>query len=599
MYRNDINHRLDTVSIEQQRKIAQAEVLWGQNIGDIRHIIKILYRSPAFTYALAEDKELNTGLIQRIFISFAESVHSLMQVRWLDENGLEKVRVDVKNGQVVTIAEQNLQNKMDRYYVAEGFKLDEGKIYLSNIDLNVENGAIEVPFKPTIRATIKTGASNGLRAGLLVLNYDLGELLAVIRSFDSERVTLQIVDKNGYWLKNSDQSLEWGRDLKNETNNISVLIPEVWNQINKQPSLSQFSHASGFASYECNNLAGNTFSVDITRSPSLCFLASTSQSVMTQLKIDALIPSLFLCATIVLLGIFILRREWDLKMKLIGLYREQERDKHKIEEGYENNRNLLQQQQLLQNDLVESRKLSALGMMVAGVAHELNTPIGTAILAASRLKSEHKRLAKAVLEGLSRNSLDQYLVSTQTGLELVEKSQKKAAELVKSFKRLAIDRAREDVVSYRLDVVVGDLITTLSPRLKDSQIELITDIESIEMVGRPGIVSHVLQNLLVNALQHAFKKEIGGKLTVTAVLCTNQRDVEIRVSDNGKGIAPEVLSNLFDPFVTTNRAEGNTGLGMHFVHQWVINSLNGSISVVSEQHKGTTFIIKLPRQYQE
>lgn len=599
LYRNDINNRLDSVAVEQQRKIAQAEVLWGQNIGDIRNTIQILFRSPAFTYALASKTPPNSDLIKRIFISFVESVDPLMQVRWLDENGIEKVRVDIKNGKVIVADENALQDKSSRYYVEQGMKAGDGKIYLSNVDLNVENGKIEVPFRPTIRATIKTGPTHGLHTGLLVLNYDVGGLLEVIRSFDSDRVNLQLIDTDGYWLKNVDPKLEWGRDLKETTHNIAAHNPEIWSQINKQKSFSRFNHSLGFASYECSNLTGNLLSEDIVRSPSLCFVATTSVPVLNKLKIDALIPSLALCATIVLFGIFILKREWNLKMELIRLYRVQERDKKQIEESAAYNRNLLNQQQLLQNDLVESRKLSALGMMVAGVAHELNTPIGTAILAASRLKAEHKRLTQAVEEGLSRSALDQYLISTETGLELVENSQKKAATLIRSFKRLAIDRVREDVVSYRLDVVVGDLLATLSPRFKESQIEYDIQVDPIEMVGRPGSVSHVLQNLLVNAMQHAFKKEIGGKISVSAKLCSNEREVEICVSDNGKGIAPDVLSNLFDPFVTTNRAEGNTGLGMHFVHQWVTSSLNGSIKVESELLKGTTFIIKLPKHYKE
>ena len=599
LYRNDINNRLDSVAIEQQRKIAQAEVLWGQNIGDIRNTIRILFRSPAFTYALASKTPPNSDLIKRIFTSFVESVDPLMQVRWLDENGIEKVRVDIKNGKVIVAEENALQDKSSRYYVEQGMKAGDGKIYLSNVDLNVENGKIEVPFRPTIRATIKTGPTHGLHTGLLVLNYDVGGLLEVIRSFDSDRVNLQLIDTDGYWLKNVDPKLEWGRDLKETTHNIAAHNPEIWSQINKQKSFSRFNHSLGFASYECSNLTGNLLSEDIVRSPSLCFVATTSVSVLNKLKIDALIPSLALCATIVLFGIFILKREWNLKMELIRLYRVQERDKKQIEESAAYNRNLLNQQQLLQNDLVESRKLSALGMMVAGVAHELNTPIGTAILAASRLRAEHKRLTQAVEEGLSRSALDQYLISTETGLELVENSQKKAATLIRSFKRLAIDRVSEDVISYRLDVVVGDLLATLSPRFKESQIEYDIQVDPIEMVGRPGSVSHVLQNLLVNAMQHAFKKEIGGKISVSAKLCSNEREVEICVSDNGKGIAPDVLSNLFDPFVTTNRAEGNTGLGMHFVHQWVTSSLNGSIKVESELLKGTTFIIKLPKHYKE
>lgn len=599
LYRNDINNRLDSVAIEQQRKITQAEVLWGQNIGDIRNTIRILFRSPAFTYALASKAPPNSDLIKRIFTSFVESVDPLMQVRWLDENGIEKVRVDIKNGKVIVAEENVLQDKSSRYYVEQGMKAGDGKIYLSNVDLNVENGKIEVPFRPTIRATIKTGPTHGLHTGLLVLNYDVGGLLEVIRSFDSDRVNLQLIDTDGYWLKNVDPKLEWGRDLKETTHNIAAHNPDIWSQINRQKSFSRFNHSLGFASYECINFTGNLLSEDIVRSPSLCFVATTSVSVLNKLKIDALIPSLALCATIVLFGIFILKREWNLKMELIRLYRVQERDKKQIEESASYNRNLLNQQQLLQNDLVESRKLSALGMMVAGVAHELNTPIGTAILAASRLRAEHKRLTQAVEEGLSRSALDQYLISTETGLELVENSQKKAATLIRSFKRLAIDRVSEDVISYRLDVVVGDLLATLSPRFKESQIEYDIQVDPIEMVGRPGSVSHVLQNLLVNAMQHAFKKEIGGKISVSAKLCSNEREVEICVSDNGKGIAPDVLSNLFDPFVTTNRAEGNTGLGMHFVHQWVTSSLNGSIKVESELQKGTTFIIKLPKHYKE
>ncbi|MBD0786685.1 HAMP domain-containing histidine kinase [Vibrio sp. Y2-5] len=599
VYRNNINQRLDAVAFEQQRKIAQAEVLWGQNIGDIRHTLQILFRSPAFIYALASDSKVNTELIQRIFISFAESVDPLMQVRWLDENGVERVRVDVKDGMAVVAGESALQDKSSRYYVKQGMKTDDGKIYLSNVDLNVENGVIEVPFRPTIRASIKTGTTHGLHTGLLVLNYDVGGLLKVISSFDSDRVNLQLVDTDGYWLKNVDTELEWGRDLKRESHNIAVKNPEVWAQMNKHQSFSRFNHSLGFASYECNNVTGPLLSEDIVRSPSLCFIATTSVSVLNQLKREALIPSLLLCTAIAIFGIFILRREWDFRLKLIALYREQERDKKKIEESSEYTRNLLNQQQLLQNDLVESRKLSALGMMVAGVAHELNTPIGTAILAASRLKSDHNRLSTAVLQGLSKSDLEQYLVSTQTGLDLVDKSQKKAAELIRSFKRLAIDRTREDVVSYRLDLVVEDLVATLKPRFRAGQVEFEYEVEPIEMVGRPGSVSHVLQNLLINAMQHAFKKETGGKLKVCAQLCNNGRDVEIRVIDNGKGIDPDVLPNLFDPFVTTNRAEGNTGLGLHFVHQWVTSSLNGSIVVESELLKGTTFIIKLPKHFIE
>ncbi len=114
------------------------------------------------------------------------------------------------------------------------------------------------------------------------------------------------------------------------------------------------------------------------------------------------------------------------------------------------------------------------------------------------------------------------------------------------------------------------------------------------MVGKPGVVSQVIQNLLVNAIQHAFDGIINGQLTISAKLNKTDDMVRICVVDNGRGINSDVLSKIFDPFVTTNRAKGNTGLGMHFVYQWVTKSLKGSIKVESKLNKGTSFIVSVP-----
>ncbi len=596
VYRNDINTRLDSVLIEQQRKIAQAQLFWGQKIGDISHTIRLLHRTPALNYALSEKNEVRTDLLARLFSAFAESVETLMQVRWLDAEGVEVVRLDFVDGVPVVADSETLQDKSDRYYVKQGMSAQDGQIFLSDIDLNVENGKIEVPYRPTIRATIRTGPLSGLHSGLLILNYDVGQLLKIIEGFDSDVVQLLMLDKHGYWIKHSDPNLEWGRDLNQKSNNASIQNLKLWGHMAKSDSQRFYSSSLGLVSYQCHSLTSDSLFTDIIHSPSLCYVATTSDAVMSKLKGIALLPAVALSAIVLLFGLFILRREWELRMKLITLYRAQELDKKVIEESAEHTRNLLKQQQLLQSDLVESRKLSALGMMVAGVAHELNTPIGSAIMATSKLNKDTQQLAQAVQTGLTKSALHHYLEDSQTGLTLISQSQKKAADLIRSFKRLAIDRAREEVVTYDLKQVVNDLVVTLVPKFKTSSVEHHIEVDPIEMVGRPGIISQVIQNLLVNSLQHAFKERSSGKLTLTAKLINSGNLVEIKIRDNGVGIAPEVLPNIFDPFVTTNRAKGNTGLGMHFVHQWVTETLDGTINVESELNKGTCFTIKVPQR---
>lgn len=297
---------------------------------------------------------------------------------------------------------------------------------------------------------------------------------------------------------------------------------------------------------------------------------------------------------IFLSGCWVLAREQKASIKLIEFNKKLAEDKILLENSAKQTRKLLEQQQILQDNLVESGKLSALGMMVAGVAHELNTPLGAAIMASSTIRKQHNQLTESFHTGLTKNALQNYLESTEVGLDLVESNQKRAAELVRSFKRLAIDRAREEIVPFNLKQVITDLIKTLHHRLKIARIETELNIEDLEMLGTPGIISQVIQNLVMNALTHAFEPELGGKLTIST--SCNMDNVELKISDNGKGIAPELVTKIFDPFVTSKRSQGNTGLGMHFVHQWVTRSLNGTISVETELNKGTTFTIKIPKE---
>ncbi|MCE0495076.1 sensor histidine kinase [Vibrio salinus] len=596
IYKNSIDTHLDQVLSEQQKRINQAQVLFIREIGDMKRTIRLLHDDPSLSRSIDKNTPINPELAEELFVSFAHSINSLMQVRWIDIQGQEQVRVNAQEGDVYIVPHEQLQNKINRYYVRRGYQTPEGSVYLSSLDLNIEHGKIEIPYQPTIRITLRTGATEPQRDGLLVLNYNIGYLLRAIRTLNTDEVKLQIIDQDGFWIMHPDDRLEWGSDLNKPQNNVKNISPALWKALQKNKEKRELDLNQGMVSYKCSDLTKDFAQTEFNHGSILCFNAVTPKKFVTGLKVKAAIPAILVAIIIFLSGAWVLLRERKASQALINMNQKLETDKQLLKESADYTKNLLEQQHILQNDLVESRKLSALGMMVAGVAHELNTPLGTAIMSSSKLHSEYNKLKASFAEGLTKSALQEYLDSAGHGLDLIEESQRRAAELVRSFKRLAIDRAREESVSFNLNQVIEDLLKTLHHRLKQAQVETRLEVEDIEMSGMPGIISQVIQNLVINTLHHAFTPEMGGVLTVCATLNKEEKQVEIRISDNGKGIDPDVLPNLFDPFVTSKRSQGNTGLGMHFVHQWVTNSLQGTISVETVPDSGTTFIIEIPQK---
>lgn len=598
IYKININKYFDGLIQVQQKDVTQSLVIFSQEIKGMEDTIKVLHDSPSMRSSLAVHSPLDRKQAEATFVAFIRTFEPLMQVRWLDDKGEERVRVDGKGGAYTVIPEHALQNKKSRYYFSEGIQSPKGEVYLSALDLNIEHGQIELPYRPTIRVTYRTDADDDLKTGLFILNYDVGSLLTSLRSFNNDKVQLEIVDQRGFWIMHPDKSYEWGYDLDRKEHNIKLVNPDIWKKLEASDSRASddihFGETkSGLFTYKCTNVAQGFSHNQQTQNTNLCFIAKTPSNVITAQKLLIAIPAFIVSLLLALSLSWIIYRERKMGFTLIKVNQRLANDKVLLEQSERETRRLLGQQQRLQEDLIESDKLSALGMMVAGVAHELNTPLGAAIMAASTIKKEHQLLADSFANGLTKDALQRYLESTEMGLDLVETNQQRAAQLVRSFKRLAIDRATEDIVSFMLDQVIDDLMKTLHHRLKTARVDVELNVEHIEMQGIPGILSQVLQNLVINALNHAFKPGMGGKLVISAAAVDG--NVTLKVADNGKGIDSNIVSKIFEPFVTSKRSNGNTGLGMHFVHQWVTRSLHGSVTVETELNRGTTFIICIPQ----
>lgn len=245
-------------------------------------------------------------------------------------------------------------------------------------------------------------------------------------------------------------------------------------------------------------------------------------------------------------------------------------------------------------ELVKKEKLAALGSLVAGVAHELNTPIGNGLTVASTMLDTTKRIISKMDTGIKRSDLDSYLEEMRDGSNLVCNSLSKASELVSSFKQVAMDRTSTQRRTFKLSEFLYEIQTTMTPLLRQSPVKLNININvEVLLDSYPGPLGQVITNLIDNAILHGFDNHArSGQINLSAT--RDNADVVIKVSDNGRGINSAALPHIFDPFFTTKLGEGGSGLGLHIVHNIVTAALGGSIEVSSEEDGGTEFILRLP-----
>lgn len=245
--------------------------------------------------------------------------------------------------------------------------------------------------------------------------------------------------------------------------------------------------------------------------------------------------------------------------------------------------------------LVQSEKLAALGQLVAGVAHEINTPIGLALTIVTTIEADVKRLAHVVDGGqVRRSDLLQAVLRLEEGARLAFANLTRAIELVGNFKQVAVDQGSEARRDFEIRTWLSELMSTLEPLLRRRGHAVRIHCEAgIVLSSYPGALAQVITNLALNAVHHAFADGRSGALDLQ-VSRVGANDLRIVFSDDGAGIPADHLPRVFDPFFTTGRGRGNTGLGLHIVHNLVVSTLAGQIRLASETGRGTQVTIDLP-----
>jgi signal transduction histidine kinase len=283
----------------------------------------------------------------------------------------------------------------------------------------------------------------------------------------------------------------------------------------------------------------------------------------------------------------------------LTLQRHVEEQTRELQESNQQLHKALSDLQSATDQMIQSEKLAALGSLVAGIAHEVNTPLGIGVTAASHLEESVATLARAFAAGtMKKSDLTNFLTTCQETVQIILGNLTRAASLIQSFKKIAVDQSSEAWQVIALEDYLKDIIVSLTPKLKKTRIQVhIHCPEDLRFNTMPGALSQIVTNLVSNSLIHAFEEGEEGIITLTVK--PKKQGITLVYEDNGKGISRENLPKIFEPFFTTRRGQGGSGLGLHLAYNIVTRNLGGTITVNSAPGAGVTFTIHLPEKKEE
>ena len=250
-----------------------------------------------------------------------------------------------------------------------------------------------------------------------------------------------------------------------------------------------------------------------------------------------------------------------------------------------------------QRQLIEAENMASIGQLVAGISHEINTPLGNSITALSYSKDELGQIRQKFADKqMGVADFEHYIEATEEAIGIMELSLRKASDLVQTFKRVAVDQSVEVLTEFSLQSHVEEVLLTLRPQLKKTNVKVVLDVEDgLYVNSYPGVYYHIISNIISNCLNHAFPDGVG-VLTITMESCQQGDALRMLFVDDGVGMDAAIQSKIFDPFFTTKRGSGGTGLGLYMIFNMVTQQLGGRLEVESRVGEGTKMMVAVPKQ---
>lgn len=257
-------------------------------------------------------------------------------------------------------------------------------------------------------------------------------------------------------------------------------------------------------------------------------------------------------------------------------------------------KNSLEELKVAQDELIEAEKMASLGGLVAGVAHEINTPIGIGLTGITHFYDQLIEAEKSYqTENMTEEELEKFFSSSKSLAKLIKVNLEKTAELVKSFKQISVDQSSEQKRVFNLNHYIKEILVSLKAELKKTKLNIQVNCpDNIDINSFPGVYSQIFTNFILNSIIHGYDDEKEGILSI--LVEKNDQNIRLIYSDDGKGVDEENLSKIFDPFFTTNRHKGGSGLGLNIIYNLITTKLKGNVICASQKGNGIKFIINLP-----
>lgn len=581
----------------------------SRNLEALALDLTFLINHSALNEAINNPNTENIASLAEDFANFSRSKGIYDQIRWLDETGMERVRVDYRLNQSQIVPTDRLQNKGKRYYFSDTFKLKAGEIFVSPLDLNIERGEVTIPFKPMIRIGSPIVDRQGVKRGIILLNYYGEEMLQEFNAVTSNfKNHISILNNEGFWLKSSNSNDEWGFMFKRDALKLGNRNPRTWSEIHDKAE-GTIINESGIWTWSTVypllvGMKTSTGVVDAfvpsrsvleTRKYFWKVVAHQESRLLTDLKAQIWSKTITITALLLTLigfsGWKLARAEEKVYEINTGLEQLTEQLHDKVVElekiSAEHNRVEVEKTRLL-NELHQSQKMDALGNLTGGIAHDFNNILGIIM--------GNTELAQNSIGKVNDAKLRKHLDTIQTASE-------RARGLVSQM--MVFSRSDQgEHHPMELTPMVKEDIRMLKAILPTS-IEIDFDYQKNlpKVMMDPVKLQQILMNLCVNA-----KDAMDGIGTLSIWLgmcrdinqeCTTCYErlrgdwVGLAVTDTGSGIAHDSLSRIFDPFFTSKEVGKGTGMGLAVVDS-IVKSLDGHITVQSEQGTGTTFLLLFP-----
>lgn len=591
--RFELQEKVKRITLHENSKIEVAKAHFAQNIREVDSDLRVIADLPLFKRYLDSGNSSYRDELTQYLLALAKNKPFYDQLRYLDADGKEQIRINYNDGNPSIVPREALQDKSSRYYFKDSFKLKLGQVYVSPLDLNVEAGRLEIPYKPTIRFATPVSDSAGHKKGILLFNYlgkgMLSDFHRLMQENDHEGMLL---NNEGYWLDSIHPENEWGFMLDKKERSFAHDYADAWGIISTTEQGTQQTQ-QGLLIY---NTVYPMLSDQYSSTGAGKLNEPGQKKIASQQyywKIVSLIPQtdwsgeLFFGSTDkkILLGLaYLLLALIALMISHISLRREQsEKDLHQARLNYEaailaKNQALIESCKALEVQRVKAESASlAKSEFLANMSHEIRTPmnaiLGMAeILSETELSAEQRRYME-VFQDSGNNLLA--LINDILDMSKVEAGQ------------LELDKA-----DFSLERALNQLLDLHAPRAFDKGLELVLDIDSCvpEFVhGDARRLKQCLTNLLGNAIKFSYEGVI--VLRVSAYPQSTDK-IQFSVSDMGIGIPGYKQKIIFEPFSqadsSTTRKFGGTGLGLSITRK-LVNMMEGEVWVESQVGEGSTF----------